>query len=578
MNKKIKILGVMVLLSVVTICARELRTPINWCPDAVRDPEFLDAECRIGGVGIWGRGFYRTAQDTFSECDGTTTEPLSALWFNRADFAGKDIFANGVVANQSNVWLIISTLSPRFRYTQRGVVLGSAVSVRLHEDKVHVGLRADLPFSIIDVDRFEKCGQNDTDLGGETLDDVIAYKPEVVQDGSGVDRGMSNFAYRLDFLSALPLGVIGLVSDMPFVNYKNTDFPNNPITIANEDITDSGVDGNSPIFVCRSDDGPPSGQFYQYQDAAVPAINGNGSGIAQNGYDYWAVGTDYTPLKSDLATQKTLWIIPGVVQRLHAVDQRPEAIRITTALKQLLEDLNLDESVDDFFARQGVCFTSQRSAGLGDMQLELFANYLTSETTYVEGVFGLTLPTAEKIDDPQQILKMPLGNNGHVETKLALYGSWKPLNWFTLKADAAYSLVLKAQENVATAFTGATIKNIGPTTQAKISWSYFVGDLAMTFLNPKNSYVGVTIGYQFYAKMKDKICFCSPTAKDFMGDVHELDSCLLARRTNVMSHKGRIELFCQTKACDFFVGYEHVFAGKNAMKETSLHLGLSVGF
>jgi hypothetical protein len=362
---------------------------------------------------------------------------------------------------------------------------------------------------------------------------------------------------------------------MSFVDYKNTDFAGN-ITIANQDVTNTG--GTCPVFVCRSDDGPPSGDFYHLENpAGTTPINGTGSSLTNNSYGHWQQAPiDYSPLKTDLATQRKLWIIPGIIQRANAVDQRPEAMVIEAALKELLQIIG--SSAEEFLAKQQVCFTSQRSAGLGDAQLELFANYVTSEHTYVEGVFGLTLPTAQKIDDPKQVLKMTLGNNGHVETKFALYGCWKPRNWFAMKADAAYSYVCAAQENVATAFKGATVKNIGPTTQAQISWGYFVGDLSFTFFNPENTRLGATVGYQLYAKQKDKICFCASTARDFVGEVHELDPSVLACRTNVISHKGRIELFCQTKACEFFVGFQSVFAGKNAMKETNLQLGLSVGF
>jgi hypothetical protein len=574
-NKRMRVAKVLMFLPVMALHARELGTPIEWCPDAIREPSFLDNTKRCGAVGVWGRGFYRTAQCAFCNCDGTSTQPLSALWFNKPDFIGKEAFAEGSTANINNLWVLISTLSPRFRYTQSGAVVGMAVSMRLHEDKLHVGLRADIPFSVIDVDRYTKCGQNGTDLGGETLSDVMVEKPEVVNDLSGTPRGLLDFAYRLDFLSSLPLGPIGLSSAMPFVNYHNTDFTGDPITIANQDVTNSG--GTSPVFVCRSDNGAPSGQFYQLEDYAATPLNAQGTNLAQNGYGLWAHGTDYSLLKTDLATQRTLWIIPGIVQRLHAVDQRPEALVIQAKLTQLLQ--LLDSSAEEFFARKEVCFTSQRSAGLGDLQLDFFTNYITSEKTWVEGVFGLTLPTAQKINNPQEIFKLPLGNNGHIETKLGLHGSWSPLRWLELEAEASYSHVCSAQENVAAAFRGATVKNVGPTTQAKISWNYFVGEMSSTFMNLDYGHqLGVTIAYQLYAKMKDKIRFCSKTLKDFTGIVQELDPCVLSCRTNVISHKGRVELFCRTQACDFFVGFQQVFAGKNAMKETSLHLGLSIGF
>ena len=101
---------------------------------------------------------------------------------------------------------------------------------------------------------------------------------------------------------------------------------------------------------------------------------------------------------------------------------------------------------------------------------------------------------------------------------------------------------------------------------------------ASELTNPKKYPLGCTIGYELYAKRKDKICFYGSTAKDFFGVQGTLDPCVLANRTNVVAHKARFEFFCQTRSCEFFAGWTHVFAGKNAPKETSWYLGIMIGF
>jgi hypothetical protein len=197
------------------------------------------------------------------------------------------------------------------------------------------------------------------------------------------------------------------------------------------------------------------------------------------------------------------------------------------------------------------------------------------------------------------VYKTPTGNNGHYELELGAMAWWKPICCIALKGDASYHWVLGRTERVAAAFKGATVKNINPIIGADISWHYFIGHLDLTFIHPENPGLGVDIGYEFYWKNKDNICFkklcfisecekndgCIPfgttdgvTATDFFGNSEPLSPCVLSEFTNRISNKLRIEFFHHWNFADLYMGWSQVFYGKNIMRETSYYLGMSINF
>jgi len=566
----------------ITLCciqssARELRTPLKQFPDTAHRLNLFDHETRSWGAGLWCEGYYKTADKAFTCNHGTTTEPLAALLFGKADFLGKEIFADAANYTSPNVWLNISTLSVRFRRTEKGSVFGALFCKRFKEDKLKVGLRASLPIKIVDVDRITGCDDAESsgsgELGGEQLSDVVKYQAEIVDDLNLFAHGIINFAYRLDFLSLLEIENVG-PSTLPFVEYKNADFADH-ITIAYQDVTHKIT---TPIFVARKSDSSEPDQYHQLEtDDPGTNIDGNGENLADGAYGRFIEANDYTTLGNNSALQKQFWIIPGIRSFANSVEYTPEA----KVIRQMVDDIVRDDqnSAEDFFNEQGVCFNSQRRVGIGDLKVECFANYLTTKTTHIEGIFGLTFPTAEKMCDPKTLLGRPLGNNGHVEAKFGLCGGWKPRRWFQATTDLSYSFVFKRKEKVPAAFKGATVKNIGPTVEADISWGYFFGDIALHFFNPDAKHpLGVTGSYELYARRKNKVCFCNSSTKDFFGETNTLDGDVLADRTNVIAHKVLANFFYQTNTVELFMGFSHIFAGKNAPKETEWHIGLLVSF
>src|SRR3990170_3823741 len=140
-----------------------------------------------------------------ADCDSSSgsntrhTEPLSALWFNKATFRGEEIFAGGMLSGSDQPSgypaLSFAKLAPRFDYNERGVVGGVNVHYKFGEErKWRVGARASIPFKVIEVERSPNCKLS------EILEDVMKVGVEDI-DAQGF-FGLT-YAYRLDFLSSL---------------------------------------------------------------------------------------------------------------------------------------------------------------------------------------------------------------------------------------------------------------------------------------------------------------------------------------------------------------------------------------
>lgn len=102
------------------------------------------------------------------------------------------------------------------------------------------------------------------------------------------------------------------------------------------------------------------------------------------------------------------------------------------------------------------------------------------------------------------------------------------------------------------------------------------GDL--NFFHPYNQDLGCTIGYELFAKRKDHVELCAKTALDLLCNLQDLDACILEEDTNAMTHKIRGEIFHRWNYCELFAGASQIVAGKNAMQESEVHLGIAIYF
>ncbi len=253
-------------------------------------------------------------------------------------------------------------------------------------------------------------------------------------------------------------------------------------------------------------------------------------------------------------------------------------------LKQLLQfhSINNGLSPVDFLLANGITFDTARNNGIGNFDTEFYARYdgcLCDGAWFAEAIFGVRFPTDTRTSTTSQLLLSPIGNNHHYEIKVGGYLGWQPCEWFAVKADAWYYWALRHRETLSAPFVGATIANIGPGICGDVSWQYFIGDIDFTFLVPcACDYIGFDVGYQAWVKRKDHVSFDVTTAKDFFGVTQPLNPCLLESRTKRIAHTVKAEIFKQCCNWQIFAGWEHTFAGQNALNDTDWYLGLVVNF
>jgi hypothetical protein len=608
MNKLgVRLLLLLGLTGSVQVFARELRTPYIWQQNSIfRDGYYHyplprpkeDETC--WNYDVWGGGYARFADKAFRNKDGRGREPLDAIFFGKADFTASEIFAPGT-AFVLNPFLSFATLSPRFNYNEKGAYFGFTLDRGFGcDDEWHVGLRARLPVRSIEVEN------DNNDIQVDQLEDVFRTNREFIFAPDAVDSAHApettqviedSFAIRFDFLSSLPL--TNNAPQEPLVNF-GVPLRINQINVGDQ-LPIPGNPNKAPVHVIKNAAGNvpdlPFSRINQNVSGLLPAgdpgflavnqlpfLNGDGSGLTSDGNRArFNETTSYAALKANKVAQRQLWVVgtdetqplAPAIGDANETDMMNNARSIQTAIQSILKGIETD--VIDFFDDKGISFASQNIQGAGDLDLDL---YVARQFCKWNGqaALGMRFPTGGRITNPGKLLAQPLGNNGHYELRGALFAGWEPTYWVALSADVSYNWVLKRTENVAAAFKGATVKNIGPSVKADVSWQYFVGNFDVTFLHPCNNQLGFDVGYEPYVKRADKVHFLTSTAEDLLGNVQPLDDSVLENRTSVVAHKIRAEIFHQWDYFEIFAGWAQVVAGKNAPHDTDWHLGAVVYF
>jgi hypothetical protein len=593
------------------LLAREFRTPLNLQQGMyghLHVPLELDDEDLEHKIqyDVWGGAYAQSANQVYNECHHKVN--VAQIFFGKENFHGADVFFDSKVTSSNNpasAWLTFATLSPRVEYNENGAVFGGEIRSSWN-DTLRFGLRVNLPYKVVEFHKDENdCGCG---LGEETIEDVCIRQSDLfvantdprVTQGSTIDN---DWAWRLDFLSAL----CSSSCTIPLVKYGTG--AGNPTRIDGRDVTETGnlspdpnfVAGNPVHLVQISVGDVPTGLLAAPWDPtvmALPFLDGAGTGPGDGNRTRFASGTDYTTLAGNMAAQSKFWLVPTLVQNgaANELATSADANQIRNMIEQLID--TIDTSAVDFFIDRGISFDTQKTRGIGDLDTQLFAGCMVRDDCYAEAQLGVRFPTGKRIKKPNLLYKTPTGNNGHYEIELGAMAWWKPIDCVALKGDASYHWVLERSERVAAAFKGATVKNINPILDADISWRYFIGHLDLTFIHPENPGLGLDIGYEFYWKNKDDICFkgicdigdCEDNkgvpfstingtnATDFFGNSEPLDPCVLAKFTNRISNKLRIEFFHHWNFGDLYMGWSQVFHGKNIMRETSYYIGMSINF
>lgn len=430
----------------------------------------------------------------------------------------------------------------------------------------------------------------------------------------------SVYAYRLDFLTALRMpGTSNSVVDYAAKNDANQDI----IKIAGIDVTTAAVQVNEDktaffeaaqvanatagdyeftlaypqestrhVYALRSTDGTLAGVQGSIFDSTTGEVkiaqdivsadnvveNGAPVGAANGSRLAFVAGTDYAPLAGNCNAQSQLFIIPN---SRGTGEVMPDGAAIGATIDYIIKSSlsSFNTSALGFLESKGIDLChNQRVSGFGDLDTDLYLGYDFTECFYGEFAVGARWPTGKKMKDAGLVYYQPTGNNGHFELKAQGDLGWQPTHWAGLHVNASYSHVFSRTEKKAAAFKGATVKNIGPSIDAKVSYGYFVGHFDVTLFHPENCNLGLAVGYELYAKRKDKVTFATAMAKDLNGDLKPLDETILEKDTNAVSHKIRGEMFHRWNYCELFIGASRAFAGRSVLKETEAHVGIGIYF
>lgn len=606
MKKGFRLLKLTILsLGCTVLQAREFRTPLTPL-DApplygyIHYPivEIADDDECYWDFDVYGGAYHRRADKAYSCEFGTETEPLAAIFFGQPEFRLEEAFANSTAIVPRNPWVNISVIAPELEYEEEGAVFGFSAGKLSSDGCMHYGFRAKLPVRYITI-RDNRCN-----CVGTTIGDVALLSNERYPQGNPDSNTVLNvFAYRLDFLASLrdPDGV-------PFLNFSNPNQMNDvtwagttgSLNLTNGNMTNGigEISGAKVHLLGRKANGAiPTPNFGLRNTPAAPEVNAlgalpaDGSGLVFPNRAVFSSAINYGGLAPNSLTSannpcnvgplSNIFVVPTITNDGSPV--LPENLRMTDLASQLSEQVQqlirtLDSSVLSFLEEANINLGTQHQEGVGDLNTEIYFGYDLDDCLYGEWQFGVKFPTGKKVRDASSPFLVPLGNNGHVELRIGGLLNWEATDWLFLHVDSTYSWALKNCESVAAPFQGACIKNIGPCTQAEISWNYFLAHFNVTIVPPCNPYVGFALGYEPYVKQRDKIRFSGDTALDFQGNPQTLDPSVLEQRTRVTSQRIITEFFYVECAYNFYAGWTHVFAGQNAPKDTDFYVGFSVDF
>jgi len=549
-------------------------------------------------IHFWGAGYTRVASKAFGTCDPChadkitrDTVPLAQLFFGKAVFRGEEVFAGGTFAgplspaqelvNSVNPFLAFARIRPVFDYNEVGAHIGVDFARYVgQDDRFHIGARTYIPYKIIEIEQ-------DTSIEiEETLDDVFITR--IVKYDEGIDPDQIEYAMRFDFLSTLVFNSVTtpseIVTPVPVVRYSNT--PPGSVLVTGQQIagTSSAMAGLAGYMI-KSDDGTAPIPPFRRTDAQVGLVLGpDGQGIDGETY-FLSMGVDYAGnLRQDRNAQGTLFLVP----RAEADGTlTTNAEDILTNVRAIIDgDLLISEPASTFFLDNGINLLAyERVVGVGDLFAEVYGGIGHYDDWFVDGLFGVQFPTAKKQENAKRIYYQTLGNNGHVEIKLAVDGGWKPRSWFAFEIRPSFFHVCKRTEKRAAPFTGATVANIGPEIDVNVSWNYFVLRTDFSFFHPHNPDLGFVLGYELFAKGNDRVSFgsCIPcnneTATDLLGRPDQPMSVdIYEHNTNSFTNKLRGQIFYRCHYFEVFGGGTQIVSGRHAMKESEGHLGLTIYF
>jgi len=254
-------------------------------------------------IHMWGMGYSRSASKAFfdtCDCDHSKvtrhTTSLAELFFGAPVFRGEQAFTGGtfagnqgnaqvaagqVLVNAVNPYLAFARIAPVIEYQENGANIGFDAAKYLGaNDRYHVGVRAYMPYRVIEVEP-----DNDGSFE-ETLDDVFVTR---IIDANPVDPSKTEYAMRFDFLNTLVFQQNATLSANPIarpvVVYTGTG-ANAMVTLAGQALTGANPAqaGDIPAaYATKSCDGTvPALPFRHTPDQVAGALGADGQGTSGN--------------------------------------------------------------------------------------------------------------------------------------------------------------------------------------------------------------------------------------------------------------------------------------------------------
>jgi len=617
MNKKIARLVALAAFAVGTMQAGEMRSPYLSERGPLRYT-FEKDDSEKYSLSLYTAMHRREAHKAFLD-HGTDTKPLTALFFNKSDFPLREIFpvkSDELYKYQNfNPYVALAEIHPRATYYEWGMNLGGRFEYPVYKDKGRIGVRANIPFRTIEIEREDTSDQN--------LDPLDKYRVRKNIKINNVTTAVTS--YRLDFMDTLYyFEGNALKQGIEFLN-KKVKFLGNEVQASDLDQDSKSVKGMGiSVGLINSKDRPehvvgttPLG-FWSEEDVAKKnkadwlahaIVQPTAQKIIFPAADkvdpvkkiaFFAakyndnVEPNYSTMKHDPDDFKNYWVVFGY----DGGDPKANspAGQTIKAVESWLNQFD-DNPYEWLFKKGQFDFETQRRSGLGDIDLDLFYEHRFSDEWMAEVMLGVRAPTGSGDDYAHNPYKIHLGNSEHWEIKLGGMVAWMPLDWMNIKLDTYFAFALEATEHRAAAFkpdTDAvtTIKNIGPAVDADVDWQYFVLRLDFNLFHPKTNDLSSVIGYEFYYKTKDDVHFKKSSMETWLGkkwnntsggyvDAAEkdLDNGLLERNTQAIGHKIRCETSYRfSDWFEMFCGGSYTFAGRNLPRECDGHGGFNVRF
>lgn len=578
----------------------------------------------------WSIGHFRTAEKSFID-HSFDTESIAKMIFGKSEFTISDSFEAGIenkyFFENSSPFLAAAAIRPCVTYAERGLMIGGRFEYPVWHNKGRVGVRAVVPFRTVRLERDDEAEQS-PGAADQLQECVIKSDTVSITDATTTPKIFEPISrYKLSLLYSLKYkNTAG-----EFVRYLNLKNAANPTQMGavsyNKPSAASYVGQDIPFAIITSNAGglPPhdratgvtvdsgSGNFGDQSktvrlglDVSMAAQNladlpTNLASLVEGSDQGYAfiTNTDYSQLYND-PKFGSLWatqVFNGTTGSTEGIGSRAEVDFIDSLLKRH------DNNIFNWLTRNtDYMFKTNQRAGLGNMDIDFFYEHTFNDDWRVEASLGVRLPTDGDNDGfGNNPYSARLGNDNHVEIKLAFMAAWAALDWLNLKTDLSYNFVLESTESIAAVFKGSTVKNFGPAVDADIDYGYLRFNLDGTFFHRKTRKLATTVGYEFYYKTEDNINFKTQKAESWLGKVWadasgnpvtegqpgtkfvkyemNLDGELAEKGTDRISHRIRMESSWHAhRYLHLYVGGAYTFAGKNILRESDSYGGFQIRF